>query len=240
MLRCVRRAILVAVALTLAWHAALFAADGLLPPLGSDAWPSTGATVVNLVAALVPLAVLVGSGWWRADWLWQGRPREPGLLVPALVLAALPVAQGVEGRATVLLSSAVLFLCLGLSEELLSRGVVQEVLRGLPPVPRVLWVGALFGLGHVLSAAWFGRPLDDTLVQLVSASTFGVGYAALRLRTGTLWPLVVLHGLDDWTQVNSPGAQPDWLQLLVAVFWLGYGVRLARAANATWTSSRTG
>jgi membrane protease YdiL (CAAX protease family) len=130
---------------------------------------------------------------------------------------------------------------LGLSEELLSRGAVLGLLAGLPPVPRVLWVGALFGLGHVLSAVWFGRPVDDTVVQVVSAAAFGVGYAALRLRVDAIWPLMALHGLDDWCQVNSPGAMPFALQVLVAAGWLGYGLWLARSAESEpRTSSRTG
>jgi membrane protease YdiL (CAAX protease family) len=230
----------VAVLLTLLWHAVLFTAAELIPPLGTDAWPDTGAIVVNVVAAGVPVVVLWRTGWWRASWLTRLRPRQPWLLAPALGLACLSLLQGVSGSATTLVSSALLFTSVGLSEELLSRGVVQEALAELPPVARVVWVGVLFGCGHLLSGLWFSRPLDDTLVQVVSAGTFGVGYGALRLRTDTLWPLMLLHGLDDWTQVNSPGALPDLVQLAVAVFWVVYGVRLVRAATAMPTRLRTG
>lgn len=233
-----RRAVLVAAAVTVAWHGVLFAAAERLPPLGTDAWPDTGATVVNLLAALVPVAVLVRYGWWRASWLRRPRPLQAALLVPAVVFSLLPLAQGLEGTTTALLSSALLFLCLGFSEELLSRGVVQELLGGLAPVARVLVVGLLFGLGHVLSAMWFGRPVGDSVFQVISAATFGVGYAALRLRTDAIWPLMLLHGLGDWTQINSPGAVPWPLQLLEAVLWVGYGVALARGGDASQQHSR--
>jgi hypothetical protein len=74
----------------------------------------------------------------------------------------------------------------------------------------------------VLSAAVFGRPLDDTIAQVISATAFGTAFAALRLHIGVVWPLALLHGLGNWTQVNSPGAAPWQWQLAVALgFWAG-------------------
>jgi hypothetical protein len=231
------RLLLTAVGLELAWHAVLFTADRGLPPLGTDAFPDLGATVVNIVAMLVPLAVIAWRGWWREPWLRTIVPRRPVVLVPALALALLPLIGGLDGSPSVLLSSAILFLALGCSEELLSRGTVQALLEPLAPVRRVLWVGVLFGIGHVLSALWFGRPLDDGAAQVISATTFGVGYAGMRMHTVSIWPLAVLHGLDDWTSVNSPGALPWGVQLAVAIAWMTYGVRLARARSAGPTPS---
>ncbi|RBY77125.1 CPBP family intramembrane metalloprotease [Geodermatophilus sp. TF02-6] len=222
------RAVAEAAALTLAWHVVLVAAAYGLPPLSPSWFPDLGATVVNLAAAVVPVAVVVRRGWGDRPWLRTAWPRRPLLLVPVLAVALSYAAPGIEGGAGVLLSSAVLFLVLGASEELQSRGVVQEVLAPLRPRPRVLCVGVLFGLGHVLSAVAFGRPVDDTVAQVVSTTAFGAGFAALRLHTVALWPLALLHGLDDWCQVNSPGAAPWWWQLAVAV---GY-------AAAAWELTR--
>jgi uncharacterized protein len=183
-------------------------------------FPDLGAAVVNLVALLVPLLVIAGNGWWRRPWLSRVRPLRPVLLAPVVLVSLSYALPGIEGTTTVLLSSAALFLAVGLSEELLSRGTVQEVLGPLRPRVRVLWVGVLFGLGHVLSAVVFGRPVDDTVVQVISTTAFGAGFAALRLHTVAVWPLVLLHALDNWCQVNSPGAAPWWWQLAVA---LGFG-----------------
>ena len=221
----VGRALAGAAGLSLAWHVVLVVAAYGLPPL-SPAWsPDLGATVVNLVAALVPAAVVLRRGWTSRPWLRLRRPRRPLLLVPVLAVALSSAVPGIDGTPAVLLSSAALFLAVGISEELLSRGVVQEVLTPLSPRARVGWVGVLFGAGHVLSAVAFGRAVDDTVAQVVSTTAFGAGFAALRLHTGVLWPLVLLHGLDDWVQVNSPGAAPWPWQLTVAV---GY------AAAAWW------
>jgi hypothetical protein len=233
------RPLLWAAAVTLAWHLAVFAAAFGLPPLAPEWFPDLGATVVNLLAALVPIAVIWRCGWESRPWLRLSRPRRPLLLLPVLAVALTYAAPGIEGSSRVLLSSALLMLAVGLSEELLSRGVVQELLEPLSPRARVAWVGVLFGLGHALSAVVFGRPLDDTIVQVVSTTAFGAGFAALRLHTVVLWPLVLLHGLDDWLQVNSPGAAPWGWQLAVtigfavAAWWLTRPAALAALPRST-------
>jgi hypothetical protein len=51
---------------------------------------------------------------------------------------------------------------------------------------------------------------------VVSVTAFGAAFAALRLQVGVLWPLVLLHALYDWMQVQSPGAAPFAWQLAVA------------------------
>ena len=168
------------------------------------------------VAALVPVAVLVRTRS-RTPWLRRVLPRRPWLLLPVLPVCGSYPVPGMGGGSDVLLPTAVFMLAVALSEELLSRGVVQDVLAPLGPRRQVLWVGLLFGQGHALSAAVFGRPLDDTLAQVVSAAALGAGFAALRSHVGTIWPLVVLHALSNWCQAVSPGAAPWPWQLAVAV-----------------------
>ncbi len=103
----------------------------------------------------------------------------------------------------------------------------------------MLWVGVLFGFGHDLSAVAFGRPVDDTVVQVVAVTAFGAAFAALRLHTGVLWRLVLLHALYDWMQVNSPGAAPFAWQLAVAVGFAVAAWALTRPA-ALPVAERTG
>ncbi len=205
-----------AAALTLLWHLLLFAAAFGLPLLGvrlpGGAWPA----VVSLVAALVPVVVLLRTRG-RTPWLRRVLPRRPVLLLPVVLVSASYLAPGIEGSGPALAATAAVMPAVALSEELLSRGVVQDALAPLGAGRQVLWVGLLFGLGHALSGAVFGRPLDDTLAQVVSTAAFGAGFAALRLHIGTIWPLVVLHAAYNWCQVASPGAAPWPWQLAVAV-----------------------
>jgi uncharacterized protein len=218
-----RRPLLAAAGVALAWHLILFAAAFGLPPLGPDLGPA----VVNGLAGLVPLVVVLAAGWRREPWFATLRPRRAWLLLPVGLVSLTYALPGIEGTPGALAASAGLFIVLGASEELLSRGVVQRILDGLPPLPRAVWVGVIFGLGHVLSAAVFGRPAGDAAVQAISAATFGFGFAALRMHVVSIWPLAALHALDDWLQVNSPGAAPWWWQLLVAIGFVAYGRWLA-------------
>jgi hypothetical protein len=96
-------------------------------------------------------------------------------------------------------------------------------------------VAALFGLGHALSGIWFGRGLGNTAYQVVQVGIWAFPIAALRWHLGTIWPLVALHGLDDWLQINSPGRNSDMVQLVEALGEIAYGVVLLRLLAARRT-----
>jgi membrane protease YdiL (CAAX protease family) len=135
---------------------------------------------------------------------------------------------GLSGSATVLISSAVTMLTVGLAEETVSRGLVQRLLQPRGPAVAAVWVGVLFGLGHLLSGLWFERPLDDVAFQVGNTAAYGFCLAAVRWHVGTLWPLVVLHALVDVTSINSPGALPFAVQCVIVVLLVGYGGWLLR------------
>ena len=65
------------------------------------------------------------------------------MLVPVVLLEALVVLQLAVPPAVFLLA----FLVTGASEELLTRGVVQRLLQGLPRMPQVLLSGGLLAMG---------------------------------------------------------------------------------------------
>ena len=94
---------------------------------------------------------------------------------------------GLPGSSAQFFGSAVLFLALGLNEELLYRGVVQHATNTLGAVRSVAWVGLLFGLQHAGTGIFFGRSLYDAGSMVVSSSASGAAYAAVRLRIGTIW-----------------------------------------------------
>ncbi|NUR69525.1 MAG: CPBP family intramembrane metalloprotease [Hamadaea sp.] len=219
-----RRPLAGAVILTLLWHAVVFAADAALPPLSPDWFPALGPTLINLLAAVVPIGVAVISGWWgAAGFGWRVPRRAWWYALPVLVACGAYAVSPLAGDAAALTSTAVMCLAIGVSEESLSRGVNQMMLARLGRFRAAVWVAVLFGLGHALSAAWFGRDLDDTVMQVISTTAFGFCFAALRFHLGVIWPLVLLHALDDFLQLTSPGKTPDWLQVAEIVFFVGYG-----------------
>jgi uncharacterized protein len=96
-------------------------------------------------------------------------------------------------------------------------------------MPAVLLSSALFGAAHLTNVLFRGNPAL-VAAQAVGAFSFGVGYAALRVRTGTIWPLMVLHMLTDL--LAAVGGLPR-IPILVAqdVILLGYGLFLLRGAG---------
>ncbi|WP_170293663.1 MULTISPECIES: CPBP family intramembrane glutamic endopeptidase [Nocardiopsis] len=216
-----------AAALTLLWHAVLFAAAELVP--SQDA-PHLGATLITLCTLPVPVLAALAMGGWRHTGFAPIRTGVPGfgVTVPLFLVGAVYAVPGIEGDGRTLVYLALFCLVVGVTEESLSRGVVQHVLARMGRLPAAVWVGVLFGLGHALSGAWFGRDLGDTLFQVLSTAAFGFGYAAVRFHLATIWPLVAAHALYNFVQYASPGAAPWPVQLGVAAGFVCYGLWLLR------------
>lgn len=214
--------------LTLAWHVVLVLfARVILPPLSPSWFPDLGATVVNAACFAGTWFVLWRWGWLRASGsATLGQARGWWLAVPMLLGACSYALAGLDGSTTVLVSSLVSLMWVGINEEVFSRGLVQQVLAPIGAMRAAIGVGVLFGVGHLQNYLFFDAPLDDTLWQMLSAGLFGFACAGLRFAIGSVWPMVVVHGLDDFFQIRSPGAAPDSWQVCVYVFHAAFGVWL--------------
>ncbi|MGO8949230.1 MAG: lysostaphin resistance A-like protein [Ktedonobacterales bacterium] len=120
-----------------------------------------------------------------------------------------------------LLLFLVLALTVGFVEESFFRGLSLTALLPRGPWQAVITASVLFGLGHLLNLA-AGANLEATLLQIVYALAIGLMYAALRLRTLTILPLILLHGLTDFfgfLVYNSPtvSASPSTLAVVVTM-----------------------
>jgi membrane protease YdiL (CAAX protease family) len=223
------RPILCAALLTLVWHGVLFVLAEAIASWQPDWFPDLGYTLINLGAAAVPIGLIVWLGWTRSAGLVWRRPDRSWWLVTPLVLEALSYSlHGVVGTPRELLSAAVLYIALGISEEALSRGLVQRVLAVLGPVRAAIWVAVLFGLGHTLSGLWFSHPLGDTIFITINAAAFGFAFAALRWHLRTIWPLVAVHALGDFLQILGPDYLPFGVRVTYLLAYIGYGSWLLR------------
>ncbi|MCV2356527.1 CPBP family intramembrane metalloprotease [Paucibacter sp. B2R-40] len=141
---------------------------------------------------------------------WQ-RWRDIGLRdlpsARSLRLAWLPMVYIVGGfalsaslglaPATVVLWVLVNTFLVGLSEELMFRGVLLQALRHTVSIwPAVALTTLAFGAVHSLNVFITGD-LRGALIQSTAAALSGLFFIALRLRTGSLWPSIVIHGLWD-------------------------------------------
>jgi uncharacterized protein len=152
-------------------------------------------------AALFLLVVVVLMRWWREVGLAQGPQRGTLKVIwPWLLFLALFAASALNAGlppASVTLFIIVNTALVGWSEEVIFRGVW---LRGLF-LSFGIWVAIIgssliFGAIHLLNVFLTGD-LRGAVLQAAAAFLSGVFLAAVRLRTGSLWTGIVLHGLWD-------------------------------------------
>lgn len=82
-------------------------------------------------------------------------------------------------------------------------------------------------------------PCALVLVNLASGVALGFGFAAVTLRTGILWPLVLIHALIDFASflvsdgasAGSPTTTDMAFTALTIVAFMGYGIVMMRAGK---------
>jgi hypothetical protein len=96
-------------------------------------------------------------------------------------------------------------LVIGFAEETLFRGVIFEALRIRGSVVAVVGSSLLFAATHALNALG-GDPIH-VMVQIATALGVGVAFGALRIRMGTIVPLILVHAAIDFVGFTSSGGQ---------------------------------
>lgn len=85
----------------------------------------------------------------------------------------------------------------GISEELMFRGILFSGLRSRFALWPSIWLcSVVFGLIHVLNAVQTGH-LVLAVLQAVAAFMTGMMFMALRIRTKSLYPVILLHTAWD-------------------------------------------
>ena len=219
--------------LLLPWEHGTESAGGWMITLGIDL------TRVVITAVFLSAWRLWGAAGFGTPPTWRRMvPALPLLLLPAFpaifgpVLADAPAwkfAVGAFGVATV-----------AFGEEGLFRGVVIRVLLRRGVRPALFGSAALFGLLHVVNLLNHSHPIT-VAAQVLMTFGIGIGFGAVVLATGTIWPVVAVHFLMDFVntiQAAAPGddsgvAIPDLLvngalNLALGLLAAGYGLWLLR------------
>ena len=97
---------------------------------------------------------------------------------------------------------------------------VSAVALGISKAPHMIGTAIIFGLAHLGNLTH--QPLNATLFQVFYATAIGIFFAAIYLRTGSLWWTIILHCLVDFASVllsQSTQAAPA-TSIWNFIFWL--------------------
>lgn len=230
---------------------AVFAVSALIG-LALSVWDLDGGpdkvllTGVKLASAAVALSLVDRLGWFRrAGFAPPRRWNRVGLAWLPAIYVVVALAGGFSDRGqAVLLGVVGLAFAVALEEELWTRGLVLESLRWRGTTVAVVLSSLWFGLLHSLNLL-SGQPATATLAQIGFATAFGLAVGAVRVRVGTLWLPIALHGLYD-VGVQLRGGEvvgPSWRELLVFLVALAlplavFGLVLARPSKVPGPDGR--
>lgn len=155
-----------------------------------------------VLAPLFLLAVVFSFRWQRPVGIKPAEPARSWLLVwlPVLfIVGFLGLAAVVSFPPTTLvLFVLVNTLLVGVSEELMFRGLIfYGALSRLKIWPAIVITAALFGLIHAFNGFITGD-FGAAFIQACSAAMSGIWLHAIRLRTRSLYPAMLIHGLWDF------------------------------------------
>lgn len=185
-------------------------------------------------AILLAAALLAWLGWWRgAGFNRPSRWRNLRLLVFPLFVGMLALLGGVRAAEPVLLVAVLLGIALAaFGEEVIYRGLLWRAL--IPKMGAVRAVAVTALLSGLLNAGRpiLGGPWPEAVYLTVLAIFSGVAYAALRWRTASIWPVILLHLVFNVAgEISTPGTIPylrPLLALAIPFVLLGYGLFLLR------------
>lgn len=157
-----------------------------------------GEVLLVLIVAL-PIFLL---GWWSRVGLTRGINGQGVVicLIPLLLLVGIPLlgVLGFIGQASesILVTAIALSLLTGFAEEGMFRGLIVRALLPAGIWPAVLVSALCFTAIHLTNLI-NGLSLGYVAGQLILAFGSGVLFAAIRLRTNSLWPSLLLHAGHD-------------------------------------------
>lgn len=192
----------------------------------------------DLILAITGTVLLTRLGWWeKAGYIAGFRLKQTPIVVLPLAFALLSLGTGIRVTApTAVLAFAGLTLIIGFAEETFFRGLIFTTLLPTGTTRAVILSSALFAAPHLLNI--IGGLWDPafTLVDSIAAFGLGVTFAAIRLRTGSIWPVIGIHAFFDFTSLVSLGGITVTAQSLqslvtsvcIGILFVAYGLFLLR------------
>jgi hypothetical protein len=195
--------------------------------------------VGDLILATTGIFLMTRLDWWRKAGYTTGiRLAQFPLFILPLAIALLSLGEGIRVTAPLsILAFAALTLIVGFAEETFFRGLILTSLLPIGTTRAVVLSSFLFAAPHFLNI--IGGIWDPTFTVVDSIAAFGLGitFAAIRLRTGSIWPLVGIHAIFDFTSIISlggidvPAQSPQVLfsSVFIGIVFIVYGLFLLRS-----------
>jgi hypothetical protein len=186
-------------------------------------------TVALIVGSLVLIVFTTVMGWnaeifgrqsiYRSRWMWLA----PVIILTPIILRVLGIDWG--GRAlSVTMMMMATGLLIGLSEELLFRGVAVKMLRsgGHREFSVAAVSSLLFGVAHSLNI-FSGGQVSTVGTTVLYTFAFGIlMYLSMRV-IGFIVAAMLLHGLTDPTTFLATGGLPDQVDTTTVTGLAGIG-----------------
>lgn len=187
----------------------------IVPVLAPGLTMTTKILLGRVAICIFAIAILTGLGWWKeagfvrpAGWRFL-IPYLPviGLLALMKTLDILSLGINISDFKLIMLGFAV-YMAGGFFEEAIFRGVVLRALIPGGLVRASLLSALIFGLVHFANLVG-GANLNATLLQVAVAMLVGFCFTAPLALTRNIWPLVVLHGLNNFVGFLTAGGWLD-------------------------------
>ncbi|CRK53671.1 conserved membrane hypothetical protein [Rhodococcus sp. RD6.2] len=161
-----------------------------------------GIALLIVAARLGMLGKIFGPQSIRGrGWMWIGP-----VLVLAAIIAHLTGTDWNSWTGGQIAAMFVLGACVGLTEELATRGLVVQILRDARHSEKFVAAisSLMFALMHTVNL-FSGMELSTVGATVIYTFAFGMCmYLTMRV-TGTIWAAIVLHALTDPTTFLSSG-----------------------------------
>jgi len=188
--------------------------------MGAEVWQAGGQISLEKLVAervvaglvLAPAFLVAIMAWLRWDGLGLSAPAPWRSLMilwlPVLYLVAILMSAAARGFppianiAFILVNTALV----GVSEELMFRGIMLRGGLSRLTLWQSIWLScALFGLIHALNVFLTGQAAG-AFVQALAAFLSGLFYTAVRIRTRSLYPMIIIHTLWDFSLFMGVGS----------------------------------
>ena len=187
--------------------------------------------IANLGLTFIAAVIITVMRWWKV--VGFRAAEKPGdlwfFIIPFLPLIVNLIPGSQVNTLLRLVEILAITLMVGFVEEAFFRGLMLNALKAHGFWRAAIITSVLFGLTHAMNVLT-GKTVAEDAAQIFYAMAIGFAYAALVLKKGILWPLVLAHFLIDFTNfIQRPGFSypPFWNMFIVlgiAFVFTGYGL----------------